>query len=190
MEKLFIETERQTLNEAEEILNETGLDISSAIKVMLKRIIREGNATFLFSNNSVKKYISTNSQNSPSNSNEQAEESIKMTKNKAINLFRSKGTFINGNVTFASKNKVGYNYWANPDFSVLENDWFLILNDWIRQDIYLFKIPKDSIRCNNLVARADMKNRIDLQIMYDDSSFTDTRSKISFAIYLTDRISY
>ena len=102
-----------------------------------------------------------------------------MTKNKAIALFINNGNSFNGNITFASKNKTAYNYLANPAFEVLDSDWFLILNDWVHQEVYLFEIAAKTFRYNQLVSRAD-KSQIDLQIMYEDNSFTDTRSKISF----------
>lgn len=189
MKKLILEMDKNLIENAEEVLDEMGLDILSAIKVMLKRITREGNASFLFSNNSVKASVRDTATNDTVTADTTSDEPIKMTKNKAIALFRNNGNSLNGNITFASKNKTAYNYWANPAFEVLDSDWFLILNDWVHQEIYLFEIPAKTFRYNQLVSRAD-KSQIDLQIMYEDNSFTDTRSKISFAKYLKDRISY
>lgn len=189
MKKLIVDIDESLLKNTEEVLDEMGLDIGTAIKVMFKRIVREGNPSFLFNNKSVKTPIDNNGQQEEIMPEVKTDEPIKMTKNKAIALFRNKGITFNGNVTFASKNKTAYNYWANPSFEVLDNDWFLILNDWMRREIYLFKIPAKTYRYNQLVSRAD-KSQIDLQIMYEDNSFTDTRSKISFAKYLKDKISY
>ena len=66
----------------------------------------------------------------------------------------------NGNITFASKNKTVYNYWRTLLFEVLDSDWFLIFNDWLHQEIYLFEIPAKTFRYNQLVSRAD-KRQID-----------------------------
>ena len=95
MEQLILDIDQKILNESEEVLNEMGLDITSAIKGMLKRITRDGNASFLFDSSSIKK------NNSGIILNSASDEGIKMTKNKAINLFRNKGSLINGEVTFA-----------------------------------------------------------------------------------------
>ena len=190
MKKLIVDIDEKLLDNADEVLDEMGLDIGTTIKVMLKRIVREGNPSFLFNNKSVKaSFDNKEEQQEETVSEVKADEPIKMTKNKAIALFRNNGITFNGNVTFASKNKTAYNYWANPSFEVLYSDWFLILNDWVRREIYLFEIPAKTYRYNQLVSRAD-KSQIDLQVMYEDNSFTDTRSKISFAKYLKDRISY
>ncbi len=189
MKKLIIDMDEKLLDNAELVLDETGLDAKTAVKVMLKRIARDGNALFLFSGKPVKTSFDNKGQKEESISEIKDSKPIKMTKNKAIALFKNTGMSINENVTFASKNKAAYNYWANPSFEVLDSDWFLILNDWVRQKMYLFKIPAKTFRYNQLVSRAD-KSKIDLQIMYEDNSFTDTRSKISFAKYLKGKISY
>ena len=189
MKKLIVDVDKKLLDNAEEVLDEMGLDVRTAIKVLLKRIVREGNSSFLFNNDPVKTSFDNREQKEEIVPEEKTDEPIKMTKNKAIALFRNNGISFNGNITFASKNKTAYNYWANPSFEVLDSDWFLILNDWVHKEIYLFVIPAKTFRYNQLVSRAD-KSQIDLQIMYEDNSFTDTRSKISFAKYLKDTISY
>ena len=120
MKKLILEMDKNLVENAEEVLDEMGLDIMSAIKVMLKRITREGNASFLFSNNSVKTPVCNTATNDTATTDATSDEPIKMTKNKAIALFRNNGNSLNGNITFASKNKTAYNYWANPSFEVLD----------------------------------------------------------------------
>lgn len=188
MGRLTVDIADGLLKNTEEVLEETGLDIETAVKVMLKRVAREGNISFLFSGVSLNT-LDNNAFYGGTAPEIKASEPIKMTKNKAIALFKSNGVRINGNVTFASKNKTAHNYWANPSFEVLDTDWFLILNDWLRRKLYLFKIPAKTYRYNQLVSRAD-KSQIDLQIMYEDASFTDSRSKISFAEYLKETVSY
>ena len=54
----------------------------------------------------------------------------------------------------------------------------------------LFVIPAHTIAAQSLICRADKPYQIDLHIMYDDPSFTDTRSKMSFAKFLTQSIKY
>jgi len=181
MDKKYIILEEDLVIKAEEILDNIGLDITTVTKMMIKKIINEGNVNFLIMNTAL------STRNLTSNATTQ---NTKMTKNKAIGLFKREGFELGGTITFASKNSSAYNYWANPDFMVLEKQWNIILNDWINQEIHLFIIPANSISAYSLVCRADKKNQIDLQIAYEDKSFTDNRSKISFAKYLVKSLKY
>lgn len=117
-------------------------------------------------------------------------ESSGITKNQAVYLFRRRGNAIGTEVTFASKNSGARIYWANPSFEVLNNDWSLILNDKNENKLYLFTIRARDISPSELRGRADVPERIDLQILYDDPSFTDTRSGVSFARYKVDEVEY
>ena len=94
---------------------------------------------------------------------------------------KSKEFKITRNNTFASKNRASNFYWANPQFDVLEQDWYLILNDWYKKELHLFRTPAYALAANALASRSDNEDKIDLQIIYNDSTFTDSRSKISFA---------
>ena len=85
--------------------------------------------------------------------------------------------------TFASKNSVTNCYWTNPNIGMPNKTWDLVLNDNIHYKWYYFQIPANSIKLNQLVL-SDKKYLIDLQIRYNDSSFTDTRSGISFVKWL------
>lgn len=172
--------------DAEKILDELGLDIETIVKITLKKIIREKSILFLLSESQKTNY-STPIETS---TNENYDTTIRMTKNRAIALFSNNNITFSGNITFASKNTAGDFYWANPDFSIIDNQWNLILNDWETKEMHLFVIPQNSIRYSDLVCRTDKKNLIDLQIMYGDKSFTDRRSKISFSKYLVKSLKY
>lgn len=65
-----------------------------------------------------------------------------------------------------------------------------ILNDWIKGELHLFMIPAHAIDRRFMVSRVDLREKIDLQIGYNDPTFTDTRSKQSFAKYLVMSIRY
>lgn len=114
----------------------------------------------------------------------------KMTKTLAKRLFWNKGQPIFPIVNFSSRNKSGYCYWSNPSIDVLSEDWSLILNDLDKKKLYLFNIPKNSIDELEVKVRSDRQNLIDLQIMYDDPTFTDNRSGISFKEFFVDEIDY
>jgi len=176
--QITFEIDEDIHDEVNKILDDVGLDIQGIINVCFKRIIKENSVSFLLSNKST----------SERNTNYYAES--KMSKSKAMRLFSSKGIKINRDVTFASKNNNAYNYWANPNFEVLNYDWNLMLNDWINKTIYLFQIPKSTFSISDFKPRADRSELIDLQIMYNDPTFTDNRSGISFLKFLVDEINY
>lgn len=114
-----------------------------------------------------------------------------LTKKEAIELFRKRGYDINPNhTTFASKNQGNYTYWANPNFSLLRQNWYLILNDWPNRTLYLFSIPANSISESELVPRNDQPEKIDMDIYYNDPIFTDSRSKYKFMKYKIAEINY
>ena len=114
----------------------------------------------------------------------------KIGKSEAIRIFINLGYSFPSKPTYASKNKTANNYWANPDITVLNNDWYMILNDWISKTLYLFVIPYNSITLSKLTTRNDNQNKIDLQIIYNDPSFTDSRSGVSFKQYLQREYKY
>ena len=181
MTKINLEIDEYVLDEVSDILDNIGLSIDGVIKMCLKRICRENSITFLLPTTSTVNIPTVSTSPNP-----------KITKNKAIRLFLAKGFSVSREVTFASKNKGAYNYWANPNFNVLNYDWSLILNDWINEKIYLFHIPKNTLSINDLTPRGDKarSSLIDLQIMYEDPTFTDNRSGVSFSKFLIDEIDY
>ena len=107
-------------------------------------------------------------------------------------MFEKKGYAINeDHTTYASKNKTNYTYWANPQFSLLRQNWYLILNDWPNRTLYLFLIPANSISPDELMPRKDKPDIIDLEIYYNDPTFTDSRKKlVSFLKYKVDEMNY
>jgi hypothetical protein len=101
-------------------------------------------------------------------------------KRKAIKLCREKGFNLNGNVTFASKNGTASTYWANPNIQFLTYDWWLLLNDYEHHNLHIFYIPANSIKDYQIKVRADRSYKIDLQIIYENDLFEDSRSGIQF----------
>ena len=179
--------EEQLLQDAEQILEKLGLDTTTVAKMALKRVVRDGGISFLIADLPKIEVEPVVAPPAPVISNIEQD---RITKSTAANLFKSKGYATNHNVTFASKNKVGNYYWANPLFDALKQDWYLILNDWIKRELHLFKIPAHTLKENDLVSRSDNEEKIDLQIAYNDATFTDSRSKISFARFLIKSLTY
>ena len=195
MSKFLIDLDEQLLNEANEIFDLTGVDANIAIKMFLKRVVKEKSIVFLFQEKTG--YAETKTQIFSDNKKqidpftdsrlvhkkvfenfEENNESVdrgSITKSMAIRLLRGAGHNIVRNVTFASKNRGAYIYWANPEYNLLNEDWNIILNDWIERKIYLFLVPANSIAPVELTPRSDKMYLIDLQIMYHDTTFTDTQ---------------
>ena len=182
-----IYVDEQLLRDAEQILEEIGLDATAVAKMALKRVVRDGGISFLVTD------VPRIEVQAPAETVAPIpviEETGRINKSAATNLFRRNGISTNGNVTFASKNKAGNYYWANPLFEALKQDWYLILNDWIKKELHLFKIPAQSLHESDLLPRADNEEKIDLQIAYNDATYTDGRSKVSFDRFHVKSISY
>ena len=180
----FVALDTQLVKDVEPILSEYGLELDTVIKMALKRIVRDKDIAFL----TAKPQDPAVSISAPSQPFTTSSEP--MTKNRAISMFDVQGFRISRNVTFASKNRSANNYWANPYFFALDSDWYLILNDWLKKELHLFIIPGKSIPHNAMIPRFDQPEKIDLQICFNDPTFTDTRSKVSFLKYLVKTTRY
>lgn len=191
MKKIIIEVQEDTLDQATGVLEDLGLDVESAVRMFLKRVVKEQSVAFVLPSANA---ISV-SQPVVERVASQTTETVKvdrgeMRKTLAVKMFKERGRYIDKNVTYSSKNRTTYNYWSNPNFAVLEEDWTLILNDWVNQKLYLFRIPRHSIPASELVGRNDQPDLIDIQILEDNPNFVDRRSGFSFKIFLVDEIQY
>ena len=191
MKKVFIEIQEDTLNQVNNVLDDLGLDIESAIRMFLRRIVRDQSVAFVLNNNGT---IASVPQPIIENNTFQSDvvkiDRGEMRKMLAIKMFKERGKIIDKNVTYSSKNRTTYNYWSNPNFSVLDENWSLILNDWVNLKLYLFNIPSRSISASQLVPRNDQKDLIDIQILENDPNFVDKRSGFGFKRFLADEIDY
>lgn len=189
MKEIKVNVSDSLIDSVHEVIEPLDMDIEMVIKMLLNRISRERNLGFLLPNairkEQSKSVYKDNLLVLKPNDGMVIENAVcDMRKSLAISIFKGKGIMFNGKITFASKNRTAYNYWANPPFSILEEQWFLILNDWINRVLYLFKIPSRSILEDDLIARADNNSQIDLQILYNDVNFRDTRSDFMFKQFL------
>ena len=124
------------------------------------------------------------------NDTQEEEAVVRVNKSNAVVRFKEYGCAISKNVTFASSNRATNNYWANPPFDVLKQDWYLILHDRQKRELHLFAVPAGAVDAAELVCRSDREDRVDLQIYYNDPTYTDSRSKVSFAKFLVKSILY
>ena len=191
--QIILNLEDELFEQANDIFENVGLDFQSATKMFFKRVIKDGTISFLLSQKTETSFANSVTESHPLtpilHSVDKTDKGD-MTKSKAVRLFASEGIWLGKNVTFASKNRGAYNYWANVEFDMLSYDWSLILNDWINKVVYLFIIPSHTIKEKELTPRSDKPHLIDLQIMYNDTTFTDNRSGYSFAKFLVKEINY
>ena len=195
MRELRINIDESVITSVEDVIVPLGIDVEMLLRIVLNRISRERKIDFLLPNEKSKENNTINNGAHLTNVNygdTLINRSVtgEMRKSLAISIFRSKGFLSSHNITYASKNRTAYNYWANPRFEMLEREWFLILNDWINRVLYLFKIPSGSFSEDDLIARADHNDQIDLQIIYNDVSFRDARSNVIFRDYLVKSEKY
>lgn len=188
LKTLNLELDSDLVKEAEELFQYVGLDMQSAVKMFLTRVTQEKTIAFLFRFREAVEDVPIEKKNSKDNA--VTDNSGKITKKMAVRLFLKNGNVIYPSVTFASKNRSAYNYWANPNFDLLKKNWSLILNDNIEHRLYLFSIPAGSINESDLRPRADIPDLVDLQICYRDKTFMDNRSGFSFLPYLTAELRY
>ncbi len=190
MKQVFVEVNDDVLEQATNVLDDLGMDIQGAIRMFLKRIAREQSIAFVLANIETASIVKENTIHNIEKYETEKINRGEMTKRTALCLFRDRGNRIDHTVTYSSKNRTTYIYWANPDFSVLNADWTLILNDWINRKLFLFRIPAHAIQPNQLIPRNDKKNLIDIQIHESDPTFTDRRSDYSFKRFLVDETEY
>ena len=173
---------------AKEVIEEEGLGINYVVNIFLKKVIREKSIGFLFSKNENNK-IESNLKSQGNNTNEIVDLN-KITKTIAKRLFMQNGCRISANCVFASENVSTHIFWANFNYSVLSQDLTIILNDKSKKTLHLLFIPANAINAEDLIMRADKPEVVDLQIAYNDPTFTDNRSGISFCKYIIKTINY
>ena len=190
MKKIIIEVQEDTLDQATGVLEDLGLDVESAVRMFLKRVVKDQSVAFVLpSANAVRAPQPIVERVAPQTETVKTDRG-EMRKTLAVKMFRERGRYIDKNVTYSSKNRTTYNYWSNPNFAFLNEDWTLILNDWVKHKLYLFRVPRNSISDSELVGRNDQPDLIDIQIQDDNPNFVDIRSGFSFRQFLVDQIDY
>lgn len=179
------EIDDTTFSKVNQILEEDGMSIDYAINILLKKIIKEGTIGFLFSHN---KTVSDSEYQQIKKTNMST--AVSMTKTIAKRMFIMNGYQVSKNLNFASENKATRNYWMNPSIDVLKEDWDFILHDKTNRTLHLFKIPKNSLSEEVLNVRPDIPNLMDIHIAYNDPTFSDNRSGVSFKQFYQGAIEY
>lgn len=220
MKKINIELEEQLYSEAQEVLEEYGLDVEGVVKSTLKRIVKQGTAEFIFAKSApmvtspeavVAKDTSNRFMSIPASATPIAPVLAKITKNIAKSYFTKRGRVFDAPVIFSSRNKATGVYWANPSVDTVRRKWYLILNDQYQRILRLFEMSPNlelfgegrrnenvhadatSVEADmlRLIPRVDKPDLINLQIDGDDIiCFKDKISGVEFRPYLIDEVNY
>ncbi|MBR2024908.1 MAG: hypothetical protein IKA02_03775 [Clostridia bacterium] len=170
MAKINVELEEKIYNEAQGILDEIGLDVESVIETVLKRIVRQGSAEFIFakttpsvSSTSVATGTSTTTtpyvSSTVSSTIASTTTTVNMSKSLAKSIFNKRGHNFDAPVVYSSLNKATGNYWANPEVKTVMGKWYLILNDQYNRILRLFKIDISLYLKEISYENSDMENR-------------------------------
>ena len=181
MKEITLELDDVVYEKAKKQFEELGVDIKPGLVYLIEEFVDE-NSVDCKSN---KRQKMTNNEI----------QSHKLTKAIAVNLFYGFGEIIDSSYcTFSSRGDIGksnYNFfWANPNIQLLNNDWYLILNDKYLNKMYLMKIPANSVDKSDVRTRTDKNFLIDLRIQCDDLKFTDLASGFQFHKFLVATINY
>lgn len=181
MKEITLELDDVVYEKAKKQFEELGVDIKPGLVYLIEEFVDE-NSVDCKSN---KRQKMTNNEI----------QSHKLTKAIAVNLFYGFGEIIDSSCcTFSSRGDIGksnYNFfWANPNIQLLNNDWYLILNDKYLKKMYLMKIPANSVDKSDMRTRTDKNFLIDLRIQCDDLKFTDLASGFQFHKFLVATINY
>lgn len=114
-------------------------------------------------------------------------------KKEAIGFLASQGIFIGKNVNYAKRGEIRAEYWLNPRSTVVDSDWYMVLNNQFTNELIVLCIPAQTFCFSEqgdrrLVLRRDNPQRIELNI--SDETLIDRTSKCSFKEYEITRIRY
>ena len=112
----------------------------------------------------------------------------KRAKADAINYLKTKGIDVN-KPTYAKKSQDKNEFWANPQTHLLNEDWWMILNNNETMELIVLFIPANSLsRDLGLKVRVDKHELLDLNI--NCNTFIDRKSGIDFSPYIRERVKY
>lgn len=126
----------------------------------------------------------------PSNS----EKNIELrAKSEVVKYVVSYGVNLNKFLSYAKYQENKQAFWANPKVDFLNEGFSLVLNNQIKNKIYVMNIPGNTMKCaypreeGKLITRKDKKHYLDLLI--DGETFID-KSGVSFKEYIVKTIEY
>jgi len=117
----------------------------------------------------------------------------KRAKNDAITYLEEKGITVGKKMTYAVKQQGKDEFWANPKKNLLEQEWWLVLNNNETMELVVIKIPAKAITISQdgvggLIVRPDKPDRLDLYI--NTVTFKDRKSDVDLSQYVVKKVKY
>ena len=117
----------------------------------------------------------------------------KRAKSEALNFLKDQQIHVGKNATYAVKSEEKDEFWLNPQLKLLNEEWWIVLNNNQTMELVTMKIPGKTFSVQSdekpgLLVRKDKPDLIDLNI--NTATFIDRKSGISFREYIVNRVSY
>ena len=114
-------------------------------------------------------------------------------KKEALLFLEANGITVGKQRNYAKRSDTRAEFWINPQRTVVNSDWHLILNDQYACELTVLFIPANSFviqtdKADGLVVRNDRPERIELKISTE--TLVDRTSKQDFSKYEMARIKY
>ncbi len=114
-------------------------------------------------------------------------------KKEALLFLEANGITVGKQRNYAKRSDARAEFWINPQRTVVNSDWHLILNDQYACELIILFIPANSFvirtdKADGLVVRNDRPERIELNISTE--TLVDRTSKQDFSKYEIARIKY
>ena len=114
-------------------------------------------------------------------------------KKDAVSFLQEKGMPVGKKVTYAVGQAGKDEFWANPQKELLNQEWWLILNNTTTMELLVLKVPKKTLvaktdKTDGLQVRSDKPELLDLNI--NMNTLRDRKSNVDFAPFVVKRIEY
>ena len=116
-------------------------------------------------------------------------------KREAMQYLREHGIPVGEAVNIATLSKDGAWFWINPRSTMLERDWYIILNDDRRHELIALNIPPNTLRVSEewergsgVFLRRDRRELLDLHL--DSATLQDSRSGTKFSAFVVGKVGY
>ena len=117
----------------------------------------------------------------------------KRAKPEAMAFLQEKGIIIGKKSTYAVKQQDRDEFWANPKKELLDQDWWLVLNNNKAMELVVMEVPARAIGLRHgnksgLIVRSDKPELLDLNI--NTFTFRDRKSGVDFSPFVIKHVKY
>ena len=114
-------------------------------------------------------------------------------KGEAIKFLKYSGIKLSKHTNYSTLQANRTEFWINPQTTMIDNDWEIILNDNQSCELVVLRIPANSVELESdssegLITRSDKPELIDLLI--NRETLIDKRSGFDFSPFVTARVPY